>query len=113
MKCLKCDSKNTRVTCTEHNETFTKRYCRCLDCSHRFRTIERYEKYRRGPKPGGKLLDTQGVNNGFAVLTEDNIRDIRGLKSQGQSNRQIAATYGINSAHVSRIVNRKVWSHVN
>ena len=41
MKCPKCLSKETRVTCTEHYEKFTKRYCRCLACKTHFRTIEK------------------------------------------------------------------------
>lgn len=112
MKCLKCNSKNTRVTCTVHSETNTKRYCRCLDCNQKFQTIERYVKYRRGPKRGGTLTDTQGVKNGNAVLTEQNILDIRKLKTEGKSNFAISVIYGINRGHVSRIVNHKVWAHV-
>jgi len=112
MKCLKCNSKNTRVTCTVHSETNTKRYCRCLDCKQKFQTIERYLKYQRGPKPGGKLPETQGVKNGNAVLTEQNILDIRKLKAEGKSNFAISIIYGINRGHVSRIVNHKVWTHV-
>lgn len=112
MKCQSCDSKNTRVTCTDHSETFSKRYCRCLDCGFKFRTIERYETYRRGPKKGGKLSDTQGSKNGFSVLTEQNILDIRKLKQEGKTNFAISVIYGINRGHVSRIVNRKVWTHI-
>jgi len=113
MKCQSCNSKNTRVTCTDHFETLTKRYCRCLDCGFKFRTIERYEKYRRGPKRGGKLPDTAGSKNGFSVLTEANVLDIRKLKREGKTNAEIAVVYGIARGHVSRIVNYKVWTHVN
>lgn len=112
MRCPKCKSSNTRVTCTTHFEVHTKRYCRCLNCNEKFQTIERYVKYRRGPKRGGKLTDTQGIKNGNAVLTEQNILNIRKLKQEGISNRAIAVIYGIDGGHVSRIVNRKVWSHV-
>ena len=90
----------------------TKRYCRCLDCDFKFRTIERYEKYRRGPKKGGKLPDTTGSKNGFSVLTERNVKDIRQLKQRGKTNREIAVIYGIDSGHVSRIINYKVWTHI-
>ena len=112
MYCPTCNSPNTRVTSTSHLETHTKRYCRCLDCQQRFKTIERYVKYRRGPKRGGTLLDTQGVKNGNAVLTEQNILDIRKLKAEGKTNFAISIIYGINRGHVSRIVNHKVWTHV-
>lgn len=56
MKCPKCHSKETRVTCTEHHDkgskTYTKRYCRCLDCESRFRTIE--EETIQVENPGRK-----------------------------------------------------------
>lgn len=112
MRCPKCHSANTKISSTDRYDTFTKRYCQCFDCGKKYLTVERYLKYQRGPKRGGKLADTQGEKNGNAVLTEKNILDIRRLKSEGMSNRAIAVIYGINGAHVSRIVNRKVWSHV-
>jgi hypothetical protein len=112
MKCQSCNSNNTRVTCTDHIETGTKRYCRCLDCGNRFRTVERYEVYRRGPSKGSKLLATQGSKNGFSVLTEQNVLDIRKLKQEGKTNFAISVIYGIHRGHVSRIVNRKVWTHI-
>jgi hypothetical protein len=112
MRCRHCSSRNTRVTCTEHEANTTKRYCRCLDCGQRYRTREYYEKPKPGPAPGGKLPSTQGSRNGFAVLTEQNVRDIRRRSEEGASNRAIAAVFGINASTVSRIVTRKVWSHV-
>ena len=42
MKCPKCNSKETRVSCTEDHGDFTKRYCRCLNCKATFRTTEKY-----------------------------------------------------------------------
>jgi len=83
-----------------------------LDCGCKFRTIEKYEVYKRGPKKSGKLPDTQGSKNGFSVLTEQNILDIRKLKQEGKTNFAISVIYGINRGHVSKIVNRKVWTHV-
>lgn len=75
--------------------------------------MERYEVYKPGPKRGGTLPDTAGEKNGFSVLTTDNVIDIRRLKREGKSNRQIAAIYGISAGHVSYIVNFKVWKHVD
>jgi len=112
MRCPKCHSTNTKISSTDRYDTFTKRYCQCFDCNKKFLTVERYLKYQRGPKRGGKLPDTQGVKNGNAVLTEQNILDIRKLKQEGISNRAIAVIYGIDGGHVSRIVNYKVWTHV-
>ena len=52
MKCPECKSTNTRVGTTEGRGEFTKRYCKCLDCKAKFRTIERYltKVVRTGPK---------------------------------------------------------------
>ena len=49
MKCPKCNSKETRVSCTENHEDFTKRYCRCLDCTARFTTIEKHLETAQNP----------------------------------------------------------------
>ena len=62
MKCPKCNSKETRVSCTENHEDFTKRYCRCLNCKARFRTTEKYlntiENPRKAKGSFVKLLPT-------------------------------------------------------
>tara|TARA_B100000945_G_scaffold321216_1_gene334514 strand:+ start:7847 stop:8140 length:294 start_codon:yes stop_codon:yes gene_type:complete len=52
MKCPQCKSKKTRVGTTEGRPTFTKRYCKCLDCGSKFRTIEKHFDIieRPGPK---------------------------------------------------------------
>ena len=60
MKCPKCNSKETRVSCTENHEDFTKRYCRCLNCKARFRTTEKYLNTIENPgrKKGSFVLNT-------------------------------------------------------
>ena len=52
MQCPECKSTNTRVGTTEGHGDFTKRYCKCLDCNSKFRTIEKYvnKTERTGPK---------------------------------------------------------------
>jgi len=116
MFCPECNSKNTHVNTTRPTRTHTRRYCRCLDCKQTFQTIECYLKdsrvHLRLPDAVLKLPALAGTNNGAAVLTEQNIRDIRQLKKQGKTTREIAAVYGINHGHVSRIVTYKVWTHV-
>jgi Zn finger protein HypA/HybF involved in hydrogenase expression len=49
MKCPKCHSKNTRVVSTDPEENRTKRYCKCLDCTARFTTVENYLKTAQNP----------------------------------------------------------------
>lgn len=114
MKCRQCNSKNTRVICTDHFDTFTKRYCRCLDCHSKFRTIEYYEERKPGPPPGTPRTRniTRGESHGCAVFQEKDIRMMRTLYQQGTTLVSIATKYGTSSSYVSRIVNYKSWSHI-
>ena len=115
MKCRKCNSPDTRVTVTEHKEGETWRYCRCLDCGNKFKTIEVYAQRKRGPKPGAKLTGgkhRRGEQNHASVLLESNVRDIRRLAQAGTKQRLIAIQFGISESVVSRIVRRQMWDHV-
>lgn len=46
-----------------------------------------------------------------AVLTPQNAIEIRQLHAKGETMLNIAITYGISTAHVSDIVNRKRWKN--
>ncbi len=48
---------------------------------------------------------------GTAVLTPQNAIEIRQLHAKGETMLSIAITYGISTAHVSDIVNRKRWKN--
>lgn len=114
MKCPKCGESNTRVTCTNHFDDYTKRYCRCLDCGHKYRTVERYEYKKPGPakqtpRPG-KIV--RGESHGQSFLTAQNVIDIRAMRARGHTLREIATKYGIAPPYVSRLVNRKNWTHI-
>lgn len=106
MLCRACESKNTRVTCTRREDGSTKRYCRCLDCGHRYITLEAYlipkSKYRRTQR---------GEANNLSVLTEANVREIRHL-ALDNTYESIAKKYGIHKSTVYRIVHFKIWSHI-
>jgi hypothetical protein len=114
MKCRKCSSKNTRVTCTDHFEKTTKRYCRCLDCGEKFRTVEMYECGKPGPPKGrprpGNIA--RGSAHGAAIFTEADILAMRKLHHEGKTLKQIAEKYGVGSSYISKIVNYKHWKHV-
>lgn len=114
MKCRKCSSKNTRVTCTDHYEKLTKRYCRCLDCGEKFRTVEAYEISKPGPPKGrprpGNVA--RGSAHGAAIFTEADILAMRKLHHEGKTLKQIAEKYGVDSSYISKIVNYKHWKHV-
>ena len=49
MYCPKCYSRNTRVVSTDPIKDTTKRYCRCLDCTARFTTIEKHLETAQNP----------------------------------------------------------------
>jgi predicted DNA-binding protein (UPF0251 family) len=115
MKCRSCNSKNTRVTCTEHHGHKTIRYCRCLDCSTRYKTIETYEQPKRGSAPGYKPHLNQikrGEESNTAVLTEENVKQIRTLAENNVTYVAIAKQFGVHKDTIYRIVKRKSWSHV-
>lgn len=115
MKCRKCNSTNTRVTVTEHHNHETWRYHRCLDCTAKYKTIEKYVNYKPGPVPGRKQKKRyamMGEGNHRSVLTDDNIRTIRLLAAKGKKQKDIAKEYGVSESRISAIVRRKAWSHV-
>lgn len=114
MLCRNCTSKNTRVTCTDKYETYTKRYCRCLDCGAKFRTVEKYEFPKPGPQKNysrpGKVA--RGSNHGMSILTEENVLEMRQLHRNGWTLQELKDKFGISSSYISRIVNYKQWTHV-
>lgn len=111
MKCRYCNSKNTRVICTNHFDRYTKRYCKCLNCNAKFRTVEKYELPKPGPLPGC-FSQTKGQANGRSVFKESDIRMMRLLRLQGKTVKSIAEKYGISTSYTSEILNGKAWSHI-
>ena len=114
MNCPVCFSKQTRVTCTNHFKGLTKRYCRCLACNAKYRTIERYELAKPGPPKGynrpGKIA--RGEEHGSAILTNENVLHMRKMYLWGHTLHDISVRFGISTSYISRIVNRKVWTHI-
>jgi transcriptional regulator NrdR family protein len=110
MKCPSCSSANTRVISTKPKENLTKRYCRCLDCQKRYITLETHQVPPKQIKIHHRQIK-YGEQNNFAVLTEDNVRDIRRLAKEHTYN-AIAKVYGIHKDTVYRIVNFKSWAHL-
>ena len=100
MRCNKCNSSLTRVTCTEHKERHTIRYCRCLDCKKRFKTIERYSRKR---KPGAKLTN--------AKLNPEIVKRLRENKEK-YSNLEWAAIYDVETGTIYNARSYITWKHV-
>jgi len=115
MKCRSCNSSETRVTATEKKPNETWRYCRCLKCGTRYKTLEVYVLRKRGAKPGAAIHVNhvkKGEENGSSVLLEKNIVEIRELAKENVKYKDIATKFGIHPQTVYRIVKRKMWSHV-
>ena len=109
MNCRKCKSSNTRVICTNHFDDYTKRYCRCLDCGTKYRTIERYEVAK--PQAIRQFIPA-GTSNGHSTLTEHDVLMIRRLHQEGLSNGQIALKFQQNRSTICRIVNYKTYRNI-
>lgn len=113
MRCRQCGSKRTRVTVTEHKAEETWRYCRCLECKVHFKTVERYDRGKPGPKLGSRqATKLQGSTNPASVLTEADVVNLRFMASRGVSNAALAVKFGVVPATVSRIIHCKMWTHV-
>lgn len=54
----------------------------------------------------------RGERQWMAKLTAKDVRRIRALVAAGQMLKQVARMYGISGVHVGRIVQRRVWTHV-
>lgn len=71
--------------------------------AHGFRHLGR--KPPNNPNPGAK--------NGRAIISDDQVREIRQrYKQGGVSQTSLANEFGLTQASVSRIVLRKNWSHI-
>ncbi len=65
-----------------------------------------------GGRKGWSEGHARGERINTAKLTEDQVREIRSLSAAGMSNRKLAEQFGVNNSQISRIVNRKLWTHV-
>ena len=77
------------------------------------------ERLARGERSGSRLHPEayiknrpRGERNGSAKLTEKLVIEIRARVAAGDSQRAIAAAYGISHPTVGGIVARKTWAHV-
>lgn len=109
MNCRLCNSKKTRVTTTELREQETWRYCRCLACDHRFKTVEQYAPI--DPQAAANAL-RRGVDNPRGVFTNENVCDIRKLAAAGTNQQAIADEYGVSYSCIRNIVKGRSYRNV-
>ena len=67
---------------------------------------------RNTAKNGGRNGQALGSARSNAKMTEEKVQRLRELHSQGWTNRELQAEFGIGAASVSNIANRKTWRHV-
>jgi hypothetical protein len=63
----------------------------------------------RGRARGGGV---RGERNGFAKLTEAQVREIRAAAAAGSSTSKLARCYGVDPSNIRYIVARRWWAHV-
>lgn len=62
--------------------------------------------------PSGGCFE-RGENNPSAVLTTDDVRQMRKLREQGMTYGQLAIRYGMSTKQIWRICNREQWAWVD
>jgi hypothetical protein len=77
----------------------------CVNPQHLF--IGTHADNMRDRNEKGRLA--YGERMGIARLKDADVRRIRQLAAEGTLQREIASLFGIDSGHVSKIVNRRAW----
>lgn len=54
----------------------------------------------------------RGSSNGAAKLTDDDVRNIRKLAADGVKQHEIAKRFNVAQGHISAIVTRSKWAHI-
>jgi hypothetical protein len=67
------------------------------------------DKARRGR---ARSIPQYGESNPMAVLTEENVLEVRVRYALGETLRAVAVTFGVSESLVSMICSRKLWRHV-
>lgn len=60
----------------------------------------------------GDAVARKGTDNGRAVLSEDDVRQIRSLLNSGITQKTIAKQFGVSPATVGFIAIKKIWKHI-
>jgi plasmid maintenance system antidote protein VapI len=72
------------------------------------------DRHAKGRSRGGFSSElVRGSSNTQAVLTEDQVLQIRNLSASGMTDTAIATQFGVNRASITYIVQGKTWTHVS
>ena len=112
--CPDCGCATTKVTSTKFNEqqTLIRRYRKCIECQHCFRTTQPVEAHDDdGSLWGTKLLE--GVKSPRAVFTAENVKELRETYATGlYSQAALADVYGCAQTTVCEIVTHKTYANI-
>lgn len=98
MYCPDCEVR-LRVVCTEHHNGAAYRYLSCGTCGTKHKSVEVFshlapEAYQRA-----------GNNPATRIYSDDDIRRMRQMNSEGKSRTYIADVFGTTPDYVSAVVN--------
>lgn len=60
----------------------------------------------------GRFVPNNGIQNGNAKLTPEDVKNIRRLYASGMTHQKIADLYNIDRSTSIHIVNKKTWKHI-
>jgi len=83
---------------------------RCVRPDHLFLGTDADNAKDRDAKNRGG--NRRGTRNGRAVLTDDDVIDIRTIAAMGAQGSDIADAYGLARSQVYRILHREQWAHL-
>jgi len=55
---------------------------------------------------------SRGSKSGMAKVSESDVKDMHARRKAGETQKAIAARYGLHPSNVSRIVRGKLWAHI-
>jgi hypothetical protein len=76
--------------------------------------LARPENLARGESSGAALHPERytGEKNGFAILDEAQVREIRRRRADGEAGKALASAFGVSACAISAIVRMRNWKHV-
>jgi hypothetical protein len=111
MDCYYCGG-STKRSCNLSRNGERHRWFRCTLCGKTSHTVETYV-IKGPPKDCERSRHAVlGSKNPNSVLTEADVLRMRDLAAQGTSTKELVRMYGVAAATISRIVNRRTWSHI-
>ena len=110
--CPKCESLRTKITCLRVNDegTLIRRYRKCEDCAHTFRTTQPAEIYDDAGEMWGISRVAPGAHHA-AVFSDAQIEELRQKFESGQWTRdELSVWFDTHYSYVCRIISRTVRS---